>query len=128
MFFKSVLFSDAGELSSGCSGIGVVMERSPGAPVIQVSEKKLDLYVVESVAEYLASMDGLVEALMNNALLVFEFMDSRIVYDQIIHGERLENQLLIAMRQRVLEHVSNVESFVLKLVPSIEPERPSRLA
>ncbi|XP_043689477.1 uncharacterized protein LOC122640375 [Telopea speciosissima] len=127
MFFKGISISGAGESSSGFSGIGVVIEKSPGAPIIQV-QKKLDFYVEESVAEYLALMDGLLEALQSNARRIFGFTDSKIVYDQIVHGERLENQLLIAMKQRVLEHVSKVESFVLKLVPSIELERPSRLA
>ncbi|XP_042476808.1 uncharacterized protein LOC122058265 [Macadamia integrifolia] len=81
MFFKGISISGAGESSSGFSGIGVVIEKSHGAPVIQV-QKKLDFYVEESVAEYLALMDGLVEALQSNAQRIYAFTDSKIVYDQ----------------------------------------------
>ncbi|KAF8412723.1 hypothetical protein HHK36_000692 [Tetracentron sinense] len=81
MFFKGVSIADAGDTSWDFSGIGVVMERSPGIPVIQV-QKKLDFYVEESVADYLALMDGLVEALQNNTRRIFAFTDSEILYNQ----------------------------------------------
>ncbi|OVA08011.1 zinc finger protein [Macleaya cordata] len=127
MFFKGLSIPEAGDLGSGFSGIGVVMERSPRFPVIQV-QKKLDFYVEESVAEYLALMDGLVEALQNKIRRVVAFTDSEIVYDQIVREERLENPLLIALRERVLEHCSKLESFSLKLVPAGDLERPLQLA
>lgn len=79
MFFKGMSISKAGD--SGFSGIGVVMERSHGVPIIQV-QKKLDFYVDESVAEYLALMDGLVEALQNDTRHIFAFTDSEILYNQ----------------------------------------------
>ncbi|KAF8412724.1 hypothetical protein HHK36_000693 [Tetracentron sinense] len=47
---------------------------------------------------------------------------------EVVHEKRLENHLLLALRQRILEHASKLESFVLKFVPSIELERPLRLA
>lgn len=127
MFFKGVSIAEAGDSSSGFSGIGVVMERVDNHPLIQV-QKKLDFYVDASVADYLALMDGLAEALQNNILRVFAFTDSEILYDQITKGERLENPLLVAMRQRILEHSSNLKEFILKHVPGINLERPLKLA
>lgn len=82
MFFKGVSIAEAGDSSSGFSGIGVVMERVDNHPLIQV-QKKLDFYVDASVADYLALMDGLAEALQNNILRVFAFTDSEILYDQV---------------------------------------------
>ncbi|KAF8408630.1 hypothetical protein HHK36_004693 [Tetracentron sinense] len=123
MFFKGVSIAEAEDPNSGISGIGVVLERSPGVPVIQV-QKKLDFYAEKPVADYLALLDGLVEALQNNTRRIYAFTDSEIIACE----EGLENQFLIALRQRILEHASKLESFVLKLVPSIELERPSQLA
>ncbi|KAK7840272.1 atp-dependent rna helicase deah12 [Quercus suber] len=119
MFFKGISISDVEDSGSGISGIGVVMERSANVPVIQV-QKKLDLYVEESVAEYLALMDGLVEAAQNNIRRVYAFTDSELLFDQI--------PLLMALRERILEHASNLEAFDLKLVPSIDLEQPLQLA
>lgn len=82
LFFKGISIDDVGESSSGLSGIGVVMERSSGFPVIQV-QKKLDFFVDESVADYLALMDGIVEALENNIHHVYAFTDSAILQDQV---------------------------------------------
>uniref|UniRef100_A0A2N9G9E1 RBR-type E3 ubiquitin transferase n=1 Tax=Fagus sylvatica TaxID=28930 RepID=A0A2N9G9E1_FAGSY len=129
MFFKGMSIPDVGDSGSGISGIGVVMERSANVPVIQV-QKKLDFYVEESVAEYLALLDGLVEAAaaQNNIRRVYAFTDSELLYDQISHEEKLEIPLLIALRERILEHAGNLEAFVLKLVPSIDLERPLQLA
>ncbi|CAA6669890.1 unnamed protein product [Spirodela intermedia] len=62
MFFKGVSVCDAEDSTSGISGIGVVMERAPGLPTLQV-QKRLDLYVEPSVADHLALLDGLLEAL-----------------------------------------------------------------
>ena len=82
MFFKGISISEAGESGSGLSGIGVVMERPTHFPVIQV-QKKLDLYVEQSVAEYLALMDGLTEAMQNKIRRVHAFTDSELLYDQV---------------------------------------------
>lgn len=82
MFFKGMSIAEAGDSSSGLSGIGVVMVRSGCAPAILV-QKKLDFYVDESVADYLALMDGLIEAMQNNIRRVFAFTDSQILYDQV---------------------------------------------
>ncbi|KAK9152427.1 hypothetical protein Syun_010736 [Stephania yunnanensis] len=127
MFFKGVSLIEPGDSDSGFSGIGVVMEKSPGVPVLQV-QKKLDFYVEESVAEYLALMDGLVEALRNNIRQVVAFTDSKIVYDQITRAETVEDQLLEALKERVLEHASRLECFVLKIVPTNDNQRSLQLA
>ncbi|WCJ28471.1 RING/U-box superfamily protein [Euphorbia peplus] len=126
MFFKGISIA-AGEAGSGFSGIGVVMERSEDFPVIQV-QKKLDFFVDESVADYLALMDGLTEALQHKVCRVYAFTDSRLLHDHITHEEKVETPLLLALRQRILEHVSNLEEFVLKFVPSFDLERPLHLA
>uniref|UniRef100_A0A5B7BLC9 RBR-type E3 ubiquitin transferase n=1 Tax=Davidia involucrata TaxID=16924 RepID=A0A5B7BLC9_DAVIN len=127
MFFKGVSISQAGESGPGLSGIGVVMERSANIPVIQV-QKKLDFYVEESVADYLALIDGLLEGVRSKIRRVFAFTDSEILYDQIMHEERLENPLLIALRQRILELANDLDAFILKFVPRIDIEKPLRLA
>ncbi|KAJ6410596.1 hypothetical protein OIU84_007359 [Salix udensis] len=127
MFFKGMSIAGDGDSGSGFSGIGVVMERIEHVPVIQV-QKKLDFYVDESVADYLALMDGLAEAMQNNIRRVYAFTDSELLYDQITNEEKLEVPLLIALRQRILEHASNLEAFVLKLSPCFDLERPLRLA
>ncbi|KAG5230470.1 zinc finger family protein [Salix suchowensis] len=127
MFFKGMSIAEDGDSGSGFSGIGVVMERIEHVPVIQV-QKKLDFYVDESVADYLALLDGLAEAMQNNIRRVYAFTDSELLYDQITNEEKLEVPLLIALRQRILEHASNLEAFVLKLSPCFDLERPLRLA
>lgn len=47
---------------------------------------------------------------------------------QLSHEEKLEIPLLMALRERILEHASNLEAFDLKLVPSIDLEQPLQLA
>ncbi|GFY95442.1 RING/U-box superfamily protein [Actinidia rufa] len=91
------------------------------------NKKKLDFFVDESVADYLALMDGLLEAVLNKITRMFAFTDSEILYNQIINEEKLENPLL-ALRQRILEHAEDLDAFVLKLVPHIDLERPLLLA
>ncbi|XP_077253367.1 RING/U-box superfamily protein [Tasmannia lanceolata] len=127
LFFKGVSIACIGDSGFRVSGIGVVMGRSHMVPLYQV-QKKLDFYVDELVAEHLALMEGLLVALQKDARRVFAFTDSEIVYDQISRAERLDNQLLIALRERILEYASKLEVFVLKLVPSSELENPLRLA
>ncbi|KAK1410791.1 hypothetical protein QVD17_37330 [Tagetes erecta] len=127
MYFKGVSIADPGNSSFDVSGIGVVMERVSNVPVIQV-QKKLDFFVDESVAEYLALMEGVTEAARNNIKRVFAFTDSMTLFDQIMTNETLENPLLMALKQRILELVENLEHFVLKCVPSIDLDEPLRLA
>ena len=82
MFFKGMSIAEDGDSCSGFSGIGVVMERTEHVPVIQV-QKKLDFFVEESVADYLALMDGLAEAMQNNIRRVYAFTDSELLYGQV---------------------------------------------
>jgi len=80
LFFKGVSSPEAeGEK---LSGIGVVMERSPGVPVLKV-QKKLDFYVEELVADHLALMDGLLVALQNGIRKIFAFTNSEKLYFQV---------------------------------------------
>lgn len=88
MFFKGMSIAEAGESGSGLSGIGVVMESSINLPVIQV-QKRLDFYVEESVADYLALMDGLAEALQNEIRSVLAFTDSELLYQQVYVSTKL---------------------------------------
>lgn len=80
MFFKGVSIALPG--GSGLSGIGVYMERSAEFPVIQV-QKMLEFYVEESVADYLAVMDGLSEAMQNDVRRVQAFTDSEVLFNQV---------------------------------------------
>lgn len=47
---------------------------------------------------------------------------------QITFEKNLEMPLLMAMRERVLEHANNFEAFVLNLVPNIDLQQPLQLA
>lgn len=49
-------------------------------------------------------------------------------FGQIKDEENLDTPLLVALRQRILEHVSNLSTFVLNVVPSVELEDALRLA
>lgn len=82
LFFKGSSLNETGESTTGISGIGVVMERATGFPAIQV-QKKLDFYVEESVANYLALMDGIVAAVAKNIRHVYAFTDSEDLRGQV---------------------------------------------
>ena len=125
LFFKGVSSSDAD--GKKLSGIGVVMERTPGVPLHRV-QKKLDFYVDELVAEHLALMDGLLVALQKGIRKIFAFTNSEKLYFQIAEAEILEDQLLVALGHRILELVEKLEDFDLILLPSFELERPLKLA
>lgn len=125
MFFKGVSIAVPGD--SGLSGIGVFMERPAEFPVIQV-QKKLDFYVEESVADYLALMDGLVEALHNDIKRVQAFTDSETLFNQITSGTKHDSPLLLALSERILEHANRLDFFDLKYVPDIDIRRPLQLA
>ncbi|KAF2302881.1 hypothetical protein GH714_010076 [Hevea brasiliensis] len=99
MFFKGISIAEPGDSGSGFSGIGVVMERTGNVPLIQ-----------------------------HNIRRVYAFTDSDMLYDQMMHEEKVEIPLLIALRQRILEHASNLETFVLKVIPIFDLERPLHLA
>ncbi|XP_076891376.1 E3 ubiquitin-protein ligase RSL1-like [Bidens hawaiensis] len=111
----------------GVSGIGVMMEGPNTDHVIQV-QKRLEFFVEEDVADYLALMDGLFEAIRHNIKRVYAFTNSQILFDQITNQETLENPLLMALKQRILEHVENLEHFVLKHVLDVNLDPPLHLA
>ncbi|KAK9067469.1 hypothetical protein SSX86_014798 [Deinandra increscens subsp. villosa] len=128
MLFKGVSISEHGDGVLGVSGIGVIMEGPDDkVSVIQI-QKKLEFFVDDEVADYLALMDGLSEAIQNNIKRVYAFTNSQRLFDQITNTEMLENPLLMALKQRILEHVKNLEHFVLKCVLDVNLERPLRLA
>lgn len=82
MFFKGLSIAGIENSSSGYSGIGVLMERPSGLPVIRV-QKKLDFYAEEPLTDYLALIDGLLEAVQNKIRRVYAFTDSELLYDQV---------------------------------------------
>ena len=82
LFFKGLSIAGVEDSSSGLSGIGVFMERKSGLPVIRV-QKKLGCYVEEAVADYLALLDGLLEATQNKIQRVYAFTESQLLYDQV---------------------------------------------
>ena len=84
LFFKGLsIIAGVENCSSGFSGIGVFMERASGLPVIRV-QKKLDFYAEEPLVDYLALMDGLLEAKQNKIQRVYAFTDSELLYDQVV--------------------------------------------
>lgn len=82
LFFKGISVADAGGSGSKVSGIGVIMEKLPGVPIIQV-QKKLDFFVEEVVAEHLALLNGMIEAQRSGIRRVFAYTDSKEVYQQV---------------------------------------------
>lgn len=82
LFFKGVSIAVEPDSGSGFSGIGILIERKANVSVIQV-QKKLDFYVEEPVAEYLALMDGLAVAMQNDIRSVHALTDCRVLYDQV---------------------------------------------
>ncbi|XP_020586316.1 uncharacterized protein LOC110028697 isoform X2 [Phalaenopsis equestris] len=127
IFSKGVSMSENCGLDSRISGIGVIMEKPHGVPFLQV-QKKLDFFVEELIAEHLALLDGLLEALRNGCRKVLAFTDSNEVYLSITRSDSVEGQLLIALRERIQEIADKFESFVLKLAPKSELKKPLKLA
>ncbi|CAN6465246.1 unnamed protein product [Victoria cruziana] len=124
LYFKGV---SVGPDTESVSAIGVVLQAASEDSPVQV-QKKLDFYVEESVVEHLALLDGLLAALRNGMHRISAFTDSEVVYDLIATSEMAENQLLVALKHRILEHASKLEAFVLELVPSRELKAPLKLA
>eukprot|EP01018_Ginkgo_biloba_P029308 Gb_23736 [translate_table: standard] len=127
MFFKGMSEIRSGELGLSSSGIGVVIQ-NPYGDILKKVQKKLEFYVDGTVAEHLALMDGLLAALELRVPRVQAFTDSELVYDQIARGHKLDNQLLIAVRQRILEHVRKLDNFVLTFLPSHDIKKALFLA
>ncbi|XP_073273666.1 E3 ubiquitin-protein ligase RSL1-like isoform X1 [Primulina huaijiensis] len=119
MYFKGISVANPGDSRSGISGIGVVMQKSGDASPVRV-QKKLDFYVEETIADYLALLDGLSVAMEKNIMRVLALTDSQAMYDQITRGEVIANPLLLALRRRILEQAGNMESFVLKIAPTVD--------
>ncbi|XP_074275709.1 E3 ubiquitin-protein ligase RSL1 [Silene latifolia] len=132
IYFKGISVNGFGKLCSGFSGIGVVIIKGKvGDEDEDVSccvQKRLDFYVENWVADYLALIDGLGQVLKSDVTRVFGFTDSQIMYEQIMLEKSLDKPLMVAFRERILELVRSLESFTLKLVPSIQVQRPLQLA
>lgn len=79
MYFKGLSIAGVENSTTGFSGIGVYMERSSSFSPIRV-QKRLDFYAEEPMVDYLALMDGLLEALQNKILRVYAFTDSELLY------------------------------------------------
>ncbi|MFS8030865.1 putative ABC-type xenobiotic transporter [Helianthus anomalus] len=101
-------------------------ETISGSTTIRSFDQKVKNTIV--IDDYLALMDGLVEAIRRNVKRVYAFTNSQILFDQITNEEVPENPLLMASRQRILEHVKNLEHLVLKCVPDVNLEPPLHLA
>lgn len=82
LYFKGVSITCPGDSGSKISGIGVVMER-PGCSTPVLVQKKLDFYVEESVAEYLALLDALSVAIQHESRRVLAFTDSEFLHSQV---------------------------------------------
>lgn len=118
MYFKGVSVSGPGESDFRLSGLGVVIDKcSDNAAPIQV-QKSLDFSVEESVVNYLALMEGLIEAKECRIKRVFAFTDSEILFDQIMQGQKVEDPLLMELKERILEHANSLEAFTLTVVPT----------
>jgi hypothetical protein len=103
LFFKGVSSPEAE--GKKLSGIGVVMERSPGVPVLKV-QKKLDFYVEELVADHLALMDGLLVALQNGITKIFAFTNSEKLYFQVRIGEANADLFFFKHINKIMHFIS----------------------
>ncbi|CAH9111898.1 unnamed protein product [Cuscuta europaea] len=112
LYFKGTSVINPGD--SGLSGIGVVMESTSTTPM--EVQKKLEFFVEQLAADYLALIDGLAQAARNKIRRVHAITDSEIFYNQIMDKKDIENPLLMAMRQRVLEYANDLELFAIKVV------------
>ncbi|KAL9227973.1 hypothetical protein vseg_003602 [Gypsophila vaccaria] len=129
VYFKGVSETGFGELCSGFAGIGVVVIWGRGENnAVNCVQKRLDFGVDFWVAEYLALIQGLNEVLKSDFQRVFCFTDSHLIHDQIMLEKSLDTPLMVAFRERIIELVRTLKTFSLKLVPSIQMERPLQLA
>ncbi|KAL3616745.1 hypothetical protein CASFOL_039139 [Castilleja foliolosa] len=129
MYFKGVsVVGPSDSPGSRISGVGVVIEKSGDDCVLRV-QKRLDFYVDELVADYLALLDGFSVAIENDIRHVYAFTDSELLHNQIINDDVIiESPLLLALRERIKEQSTNIETFILKLVPTIDLQKASHLA
>lgn len=100
------------KLGLSASAIGVIVRKPEGEILLEV-QKKLGYYVNEIVAEHLALIEGLVAALEQGVVRIHAFTGSEVLYNQVARGRSLENQLLWAVRERVLDYVRRLDDFML---------------
>ncbi|KAL9259045.1 E3 ubiquitin-protein ligase RSL1-like protein [Drosera capensis] len=127
IYFKGVSLDGIREDCSGKTGIGVVIEQSGKLPAVFV-QKKLDFYVKDSVADYLALLDGLAEAVKIRAGKVVAFTDSSSLCNQLMHKRSSEDLLIDALRGRIFELATSFEAFSVTLVTDADVLRPLQLA
>jgi len=100
------------KLGLSASAIGVIVRKPEGEILLEV-QKKLGYYVNEIVAEHLALIEGLMAALEQGVVRIHAFTGSEVLYNQVARGRSLENQLLWAVRERVLDYVRRLDDFML---------------
>ncbi|GAB2281155.1 hypothetical protein Dimus_015759 [Dionaea muscipula] len=127
MYFKGISLDGIGQAGSGLTGIGVVLEQSGNLPDVCV-QKKLDFYVDDYVADYLALMDGLAEAGKIKSGKLLACTDSNSLCNQLMQKESSDDPLVDALRGRILELASTLEAFSVTLVSDSEVVRPLQLA
>jgi len=114
LYFKGVSEMRPWESKLGLSAtaVGVVIKKPAGEILLEV-QKKLGYYVDEIVAEHLALIEGLMAALEQGVDRIHAFTGSEVLYNQVARGRNLENQLLWAVRERVLDYVRRLDDFML---------------
>lgn len=114
LYFKGVSEMRPWESKLGLSAtaIGFILRKPEGEILLEV-QKNLGYYVDEIVAEHLALIEGLVAALEQGVVRIHAFTGSELLYNQVARGKSLENQLLWAVRERVLGYVRRLDDFML---------------
>jgi len=114
LYFKGVSEMRPWESKLGLSAtaIGVIIRQPAGESLFEM-QKKLGYYVDEIVAEHLALIEGLMAALEQGVTRIHAFTGSEVLYNQVARGRSLENQLLWAVRERVLDYVRRLDDFML---------------
>lgn len=114
LYFKGVSEMRPWESKLGLSAtaIGFIIRKPEGEILLEL-QKKLGYYVEEIVAEHLALIEGLMAALEQGVARIHAFTGSELLYNQVARGKSLENQLLWAVRERVLDYVRRLDDFML---------------
>ncbi|MBA0788167.1 hypothetical protein Gotri_025081 [Gossypium trilobum] len=104
--------------------------RKKGSKQLSHGVQQLELEVAEPLAFVSsARVEACCPSKTENSLLLPltpTFTDMN--FWQIMYKKKLDNPLLLALRERILELAHNLEEFVLKLTPSINLLRPLQLA
>ncbi|MGC8782943.1 MAG: reverse transcriptase-like protein [Armatimonadota bacterium] len=115
---KAVLYCDASVRYGGRAGIGVVVaDADSGLPLKRWGEP-LDTPATCNEAEYIALVRGLQECLRMGATSVEVYLDSALVYGQLVQGWQCHHEHLRRLRDEAQSLLEQFEHWSIERVPS----------